>query len=468
VKQLSGQDASFLYLEAKHAHLHLTALYVYKQAPGKRLAFEDIFRHVDSRLKTTEVFRQKFVRPPLDLDYPYWVDDDNFDLAKHLRRYEGPPPGNRQQLFELVGEMHSSPLDLSRPPWEMYVLEKLGRLEGLPKSCFAIIAKYHHAAIDGASGSQLVDGLHSFNSSEIGRGADESWSPARGPRTSNILFRALVNGIREPFRLARTLAGAVPAIAAGVLNPSGGQERKTGRVPKTRFNQRVGSDRVFHSLSLGLDEVRSIRDAVDGSTVNDVILAICGGALREWLDTRQELPAESLVSMIPVNARARDEQSLRGNKLGVLFVPIHTEIADPVARLRAIHRATRKAKSAGGGLDARRMSQISNHIPAITLSATSHLITRLGLGYRAMNLCNCTITNVPGPSGTLFLGPARLVFTTGCAPIIDGMGLLISAFSYEGLLNLSFTSCPEMLPDAAFLTECAQRAFDGLLQDSRQ
>jgi len=467
VKQLGGQDASFLYLESENAYLHLTAFYVYQQAPGKQLTFADIVRHVDSRLDTADIFRQKLVRPPLDLDYPYWVDDAGFELANHVRQYLGPVPKNRQQLYDLVGKMHAEPLDLERPPWEMHVLEKLGPLEGLPKNCFAIIAKYHHAAIDGASGSQLVDGLHDFEPAEIKEATGEPWNPRRGPGTPNILFRALVNGIRGPLRLARSLAGATPAIAAGVFKRDTDEAGKTGSVPKTRFNRRVGAARVFHALSLDLDEVRSIRKAVDGATVNDVILAICGGALREWLEARQELPVESLVSMVPVNARSEDEKTLGGNRLATLFVPIHTDLADPLERLRAIRTATRKAKSTDSGLDAHRISRISSQIPAVTLSATSHLITGLGLGYRAMTLCNCTITNVPGPGGTLFLGQARLVFSCGSAPIIDGMGLLISAFSYEGLLTLSFTSCPEMLPDAPFLAECAQAAFDELLKQTR-
>ena len=464
MKQLGGQDASFLYLEAEGAHLHLTAFYVYEQAPGEHLGFEDILSHVSSRLDSATIFRQKLVRPPLDLDYPYWVDDDQFDLTDHVLRYRGPVPANRRALYDVVAQLHSEPLDLSRPPWDMLVIEKVGRLEGLPEHCFAVIARYHHAAIDGASGSQLVDGLHDTSPSVIQDDNDEAWIPARQPGTPDMLLRAVFNNIRGPVKLVKTLANAVPAIAASLLNPSGDCAQKIGSVPTTRFNRRVGRDRVFQSLSVDLDTIRAIRKSVNGATVNDVILTMCGGALREWLEVRKELPPESLVAMVPVNARSSDEKSLGGNKLATLFVPIHTDISDPLDRLRAIHEATHEAKSAASEPNAQDMSQISNHLPAMTLSATSRLVTGLGLGYRAINLCNCTITNVPGPQKTLFLGPARLVFSSGCAPIIDGMGLLISAFSYEEQVTFSFTSCPEMLPDADFLAECARRAFDELSQ----
>ena len=142
MKQLTGQDASFLYLESRGAHLTLTALYIYQQprAPGAPLVYADIARHLNSRLDSADMFRQKLVRPPLDLDYPYWVDDPDFDLARHLHRYDGPAPRNYRSLFRLVEKLHARPLDLSRPPWEMVVLEKLGPLKDLPKRCFGIIA----------------------------------------------------------------------------------------------------------------------------------------------------------------------------------------------------------------------------------------------------------------------------------------------------------------------------------------
>jgi len=466
VKQLNGQDASFLYLESEGAHLHLTALYVYEQpeAAAERLTYEDIVRHVNSRLETSGIFRQKLVRPPFDMDYPYWVDDARFDLEQHMHRYQGPVPANLEQLDIVVAVMHSEPLDLARPPWEMHILEDLGSIKGLPNDCFAIVAKYHHAAIDGASGSQLVDGLHDTRPGKIRQDKLKPWVPGPEPGVLDFLTNAAVNNVREPIKLIKSLAGAVPGMLSSALTSDEEEEIKSGPVPKTRFNGPVGPKRIFHSRSINLDDVRLIKKAIPGATVNDVILAICGGGLRSWLENRQELPGESLFAMVPVNARSSDEVSLGGNKLATLFIPIHTDISNPLARLRAIHKASSAAKSTDSGVDAQQMSEIPSHIPAIALSASGQLITRLGLGHRAIRLANCTITNVPGPQKTLYLGPARLVFSAGSAPIIDGMGLLISAFSYEGKITFSFTSCPEMLPDSEWLGECTQNAFELLLQ----
>jgi len=468
MKQLTGQDASFLYLESRGAHLHLTALYVYQQprAPTAPLTFADIVRHLDSRLDSSEIFRQKLVRPPLDLDYPYWVDDAEFNLKRHMHRFTGAAPRSRRALFDLVAKLHAKPLDLSRPPWEMVVLEKLGPIEGVPQRCFAIIARYHHAAIDGASGSQLVDGLHDLQPSEIAP-ADSSggpWQPAPEPGRTDVLTRGVLNNLGAPFKILKTVAGAAPGMILSRFKTSDDELPKTTTAPKTCFNQPVSRERVFHSMSIDLQRVKEIRSLVPGATVNDVILTICGGALRTWLEAHGELPTESLVAMVPVNARTSEQSSLGGNRLGTLFVPIHTDLSDPVERLQAVQQATQKAKSASGGLDARQISEVTSHVPALTLSSVGHLVTRLGIGHRVKPLCNCTITNVPGPRSTLWLGPAELVWSTGTAPIIDGMGLIISAFSYRGQITFSFCSCPEMVPDAEFMGDCTQEAYEALLE----
>jgi WS/DGAT/MGAT family acyltransferase len=466
MKQLTGQDASFLYLESRGAHLHLTALYVYEQpgAPHAPLRFADIARHLESRLESSGLFRQKLVRPLLDLDYPYWTDDPDFDLARHLHRYTGAAPRNRQSLFKLMGKFHARPLDLSHPPWEMHVLERLGPLEGLPEHCFAIIARYHHAAIDGASGSQVVDRLHDEQPTEIpaAPATGEPWRAAPGPGVIDMLSRGVLNNLGAPVALLKTMAGAAPGMLLSRLTPSCEDDRESTEAPRTCFNAPVSSGRVFHSVSVDLDKIRAMRQAAPGATVNDVILSICGGALRSWLDAYGELPSRSLVAMVPVNARTSDQSALGGNRLGTLFVPIHTDIADPVERLRAVQQATSRAKTARGGMSAQQISELTSHIPAVTLSSVGHLVTRLGVGHRAKPIANCTITNVPGPRGTLYLGPARLVWSTGTAPIIDGMGLIISAFSYEGQITFSFCSCPEMVPDARFMGDCALEAFEAL------
>jgi diacylglycerol O-acyltransferase len=467
VKQLSGQDASFLYLDTRGAHLNLTGLYVYQQPADEERAvgYDQIVQHVQSRLDRVSLFRKKLVRLPLNLDHPYWVDDPDFDLTSHIHRYTGPVPRGQRQLYDAVTAIHVSELDLSRPPWEMFVFEKLGRIKGLPKNCFAIVTKYHHASIDGASGSELVDGLHDSAPTEITGAVHSEWRPAREPGLLKLLASAAVNNIRQPVQLAKSLAGAVPGMVLSAFSRD--KSDKSDPVPKTRFNEGFSEERVVDAVSFELPDVKAIRQAMPGATVNDIILTICGGALRLLLESLNELPGESLVAMVPVNLRSTGDSDLAGNQVGAMFVPIHTDIAAPVTRLKSIHQATQQAKSSDHGLSAEDLGEITRNIPALPLATTARLITGLGLAHRVSPICNCTITNVPGPRSTIYLGPAKMVHTFGTGPIIDGMGLIISIFTYNDEITFSFTSCPEMLPDPAVLTRCTKEAFQ-LLQKAAE
>jgi len=410
------------------------------------------------------MLRQKLVRLPLDLDHPYWADDPDFNLESHIRRHDGPVPRSHRQLCEAVTAIHVKKMDLSRPLWEMHVFEKLGRIRGLPHNCFAIVTKYHHASIDGASGSELVDGLHDSAPTEISRHVSAEIQAGRDPGLLKLLASAAINNVRLPVQLAKTLAGTVPALVQSAWSHDKGDN--SAPAPKTRFNKSLSSGRVFDALSLDLSRIRAIRRAVPGATVNDIFLAICGGGLRLWLEQEDELPDDSLVAVVPVNLRSTDEKSLAGNKIGTIFVPIHTDIEKPVARLRAIHEATQRAKSADHGISAENIREISSNIPALPLSSTARLITGLGLGHRMSPICNCIITNVPGPRETLYLGPAKMVHNIGCGPLIDGMGLIISIFTYRDKVTFSLTSSPEMLPDPESLTRCIADSYKSLLKDA--
>jgi len=467
VKQLSGQDASFLYLDTRGAHLNLTGLYVYQQPADAKQAvdYDDIFRHVQSRLDRVSLFRRKLVRLPLNLDHPYWADDPDFDLTSHIHRYTGPVPRGQRQLYDAVTAIHVSELDLSRPPWEMFVFEKLGRIKGLPKNCFAIVTKYHHASIDGASGSELVDGLHDNAPTKISSETHSQWQPDREPGMLKLLTSAAVNNMRQPVQLAKSLAGAFPALMQSAFTRD--KPEKSDSVPKTRFNEGISEKRVIDAVSFELPQLKAIRQAMPEATVNDVILSICGGALRLMLEGLKELPGQSLVAMVPVNLRSSGESEVGGNKVGALFVPIHSDIDNPLTRLKSIHQATKKAKSPDHGLSAQDLGEITSHIPALPLATTARLITGLGLAHRVNPICNCTITNVPGPRSTIYLGPARMVHTFGCGPVIDGMGLIISVFTYNDEITFSFTSCPEMLPDPGVLSRYTREAFRSLKNAAR-
>jgi hypothetical protein len=485
MQHLSGQDATFLYLETPGAHLNLTGLYIYQQPGGKngRLGFAEISQLISAALEDVSELSRKMLRPPLDIDYPIWVEDPEFDLKQHVIRYPGRAPRSRQALFKILSEIHAEAMDLSRAPWEMHVLERLDRIPGLPPHCFAIVMKYHHAAIDGASGAVLVDRLHGIHSAE-----PLTREQSRPPGTAETLLRAALSNAGSTVALVRAIADAAPTELRRWRDGWFAAKKEKVAVPDTRFNRPVSAQRIMHASSFELSRLRAISQAckkaaqVDkdkespgagthtgrGPTINDVLLAVCGGALRRWLMRRDELPTEPLVAMVPVNTRSEGEDQLPGNHISTLFLPIGTDIENPLQRLWAITAATGRAKTGEDGMDPRKLNAIASNIPALPLSLAAHLTTGLGLAYRGLRLCNCTITSVPPNQEGLHLGPAPLVNIVANGPLLDGMGLIISIISYAGITNLSFTSCPEMLPDPAELARDAERELASLEKELRK
>jgi WS/DGAT/MGAT family acyltransferase len=224
------------------------------------------------------------------VDYPYWVDDDKFDLEFHIRHIALPEPRDWRQLCILVARIHSRPLDLSRPPWQMHLVEGLDNIKGIPKGAFAIVAKYHHAAIDGATGAEIVSGLHSTTPEHDPNPEPEPWEPERRPSWFGLMNRAAINNIRTPFQLAKSVSATLPAIGRSLLKGELPDINLADTVPDTRFNGPVSPQRVFEGVTLKLKQLAEIRKAVPGATVNDVVLTICGGALRTYLEAKEELP----------------------------------------------------------------------------------------------------------------------------------------------------------------------------------
>ena len=215
VKQLSGLDASFLYLETQNAPLHIGSFAIYDQstAPGGRVTFKGILANVESRLHLARCFRQKLARAPFDLDHPYWIEDPDFDLEFHVRHIAVPQPGDWRQLCIQIARLHARPLDLSKPLWEMYVIEGLDNVDGAPPGSFAIMTKIHHAAIDGVSGAELATAIHDLEPHGSAPPPEKSWVPERDPSFLELGIRTAVNNVTNPFRLARSLRRNAPGLA---------------------------------------------------------------------------------------------------------------------------------------------------------------------------------------------------------------------------------------------------------------
>jgi diacylglycerol O-acyltransferase len=464
LQQLSGLDASFLYFETPNASTHIGAFSIYDPATlrGGRLTYEQLLADVQSRLHLARCFRQKVVRVPLDLDHPYWVEDASFDLEFHVRHIALPKPGSWRQLCEQAARIHARPLDLSRPLWELYLIDGLDDLPGLPKGSFATLIKIHHAAIDGVSGAQIIAAMHDDRRDAVPAQPTDAWVPEPDPGPLDLLQRAAANNVRTPFQLGRVLANTVPGFRRYLDEQRRSRIEDTGPVPRTRFNDRVTPHRVLGGIQFDLRTVKEIRKSVTGATVNDVILTICGGGLRRYLEAKKELPAESLIAMCPISVRSQDETGAAGNRVSSMSVALRSDLADAGARLRAVYEATQHSKKLAEAIGARVMTDMGQFIPGGLAGLGWRTATRLGLANRVRPFLNTVITNVPGPQVPLYSAGALLVAQFGMGPVMEGMGLIHPVGSYNGSAVIAFTSCREMLPDPEFYEDCLRASVADL------
>ena len=466
MQQLTGVVASFFYLETPRTPMHIGGIMIYDPATTKtgKQGFKDILNSIEERLHLARTFRQKLVQVPFSMDHPYWIEDKDFDLEYHVRHIRLPEPGDWRQLCIQAARLHSRPLDMSRPLWEFTVIEGLDAIAGLPKGCYAIVSKVHHAGIDGVSGVDLVEAIHDLEPyPESVRAAQRPWTGERVPNPVELIVRAQLNNFTQPFRFAEVLARSVPAVGRLTQGLARKEfESASVRPPRTRFNRLVSAHRVIESRQFDLQEVRAIKNNVTGATVNDVILTVCGGALRRYLESKHELPDDPLVAMAPISVRSAEGKGAMGNQISAMTVALGTHIADPLERLDAVHYSASASKEMNNAIGARLLTDYSQFIPSTTAALAARVYTQMGLANQMNVPFNCVITNVPGPQVPLYSAGARLVTQHGLGPIFDGMGLIMPVFSYCGHINISFTSCREMVPDPEFFAQCLQDSFDEL------
>src|SRR5690348_4850679 len=347
MKQLTPGDAFMLYTETPGSPNQIGSLGIFDptSAPGGSLSFEQLLDYYARRIHLGKSFRRRLVRVPMDLDDPWWVEDSSFDLEYHLRNTALPAPGDWGQLCTLVARLHSRPLDLSRPPWEAWLIEGLNAIPGVPPGSIGILIRVHHTAIDGVGGIELLSALLQLNPDDEPPDVPDTWEPERMPSPWELLGRATVSNAQKPWRLARAVARALPA-AARIPSRIRSQEIKlpTLTVPTTRFNSKVSPHRSFDAATFSLTDLKAIKSAVPGATVNDAVLTVCAGALRIYLDKLGELPEASLAAVVPMSLRTQDEAGNEGNRVAQFFCSLHTDIADPLQRLAAVAASTKEAK----------------------------------------------------------------------------------------------------------------------------
>ena len=464
MQQLSGLDASFLAMETANTTGHVGGLSILDPsvAPAP-LNLARLTEVMAERLPLVPVLRQKLLEVPLGLDQPYWVDDPDFDIEYHVREIALPRPGSDAQLNEQVSRLHARPLDRSKPLWELYLIT------GLAKKRAAVYTKIHHAAIDGASGVELLTVL--FDLSPAGRELPpaEPFRPAAAPPLAALAAKAAARLAWRPVQTARitnelvkvipTLAPAVNALVGNMLGLNRGDgaviSTRPGRAPATPFNRSITPHRRFAFRSVDLATVKAVKNAF-GVSVNDVVMAMCAGALRRWLLDHDALPDQPLIAMIPVSVRDPSSKGALGNRVSAMLAPLPTSVADPALRLQVVHSATRVAKTQQAAIPQGLVDQISDFaVPALTARA-ARVVFATGVLHRLPPF-NITISNVPGPNTPVYLCGARLLAHYPVSVVTDGQGLNITVIGYLGQLHFGLISCRELVPDldalAGYLTD---------------
>ena len=464
MQQLTGLDASFLYLETPNAPMHISGLAIYdpSTAPDGRVRFKQIIDNTSRRIQRLPIMSKRLVTVPMGLDHPYWISDGFFDPEFHIRHLALPKPGDWRQLCILISRIHARPLDRKRPLWEMYVIEGLDNIEHLPKGSFAIFTKRHHAAVDGASGTEVTAATHDLSPEAHADTEPFPVSIENEPTSAELLMRAQVNAVKQPFRFVSVARNTVPGFAQAYTRMRKGELHRVATIPRTRFNGKISPHRVFQAVHFPLQDIKRIKNAVPGATVNDVAITICGGALRKYLQSKDELPEESLAAMAPVNVRNDSEKGTGGNIVSAMTVQVRSDIEDCVERLKAVHAGTAEAKELSNAVGAKAMTDYTQFIPSTLTAQAARLASRWGLMNRMSPIYNCVITNVPGPQVPLYNTGARLVANYGTGPILDGMALFHAITSYCGDFAISATSCRVIMPDPDFYRQCLLDSFNEL------
>jgi WS/DGAT/MGAT family acyltransferase len=464
VQQLSGLDSSFLYMETGTTPMHIGSLAIYDQrtAPGGHVTFKEILKFFELRLHKARMFRQRLARVPLSLDHPYWIEDPDFDLEFHVRHIALPKPGDWRQLCIQTARLHARPLDLNRPLWEAYVIEGLDNVAGVPHGSFALVTKVHHAAIDGVSGAEMAAAIHDLAPDAEVVSPAEEWSPDRLPTGIELLTRSALRSVTAPLKFGGLALRSAPALARVVAGISTRELRIPLRVPRTRFNGSVSAHRVFDGRAFALDDFKAIKNAVPGTTVNDVVVTVCGGALRKYLHAKNELPRQSLVAMAPMSIRPEAARTSAGNLVSAMALPVRSDIDDPLERLSAVSVDSSYAKKLAHTMGPDLTANLAEFLPSTIsgLLARSYAASRLS--DRLPPLFNTVITNVPGANVPLYSMGSRMVASYGLGPVVHGIGLFQPILSYDNTITISAVADRAMMPDPAFYCDCIQSAFDEL------
>jgi len=459
MRRLATQDAMMLYQElTRNDYLHSTRVVILDPGPYSSLQIKQIMERECSR---SEPLQWRLQPVPLRLNYPLWRNDPDFDVTQHVSRIACPAPGGERELCEVISQITSRPLERTRPMWECWVIE------GLRDGRVAVVSKVHHALADGVGTNTLVEDTLATEPAPIGARPLRDLEPEHAPSGWVLARQAIADGVKQASGAVPTLWSKRKQIKRAQVSPSDDLvAAQLGDGPPTFLNREPVSHRAYAFTTIPLAELTTVKDAF-GTTLNDLLLAITAGAVRELLVQRGELPDRPLIAGMPLSTRAPDDPKQYGNQITVLGVRLRTDIADPVARLAATKREADVAKDAFRRTVGARPEDFLTLIPppllVLALRALRRQITR---GVPVLG--NLAVSNVPGPRKHLYSADRRVDALFGSGPLAPGHSLSLTAWSYVDSFNVSFIAARDVFPDLWPFVELFRASFDELRAAARE
>jgi len=453
--RLSALDASFIGLEDSRCHMHVGGVFIFDAKPVENefggIDIDRIRRGIHSRLHLVPRFRQKLAFLPYER-LPIWVDDDRFRLHYHVRHSALPRPGDERALKRMVGRIQSQQLDRSRPLWEMWFVE------GMEGNRFALVTKTHHCLIDGISGADLMSVIMDADP-EPPPSHPIPWVPRPRPTEASLIVDEVRRRIRQPFEL-------LDAVGHGLRHPEQALRNAEETVSalmetltpafnpasNTPLNVDVGPSRRFDWTAMRVADLKAIKNEL-GGTLNDVVLAIVAGALRQFFRERG-IDSDDLTvrAMVPVSVRTADERGALGNRIAEMVADLPVHLDDPVDRLRAVRETMADLKESRQAVGAEVLTAIAEFtVPNVLVQAV-----RMAERARPYNL---VVTNVPGPQIPLYLQGCEMLTTYPVVPLFRNQALVVGLFSYNGGLFWGLNADWEAIPDLHDFVEYIENSF---------
>lgn len=462
MRQLSELDASFLFLESDTAPMHIGGVYLFDAHDrAEPLAFSTFVAYLRSRLHVIPLFRQKLREIPLRLGLPYWVDDPDFSIERHLAYVSLGEQSELDNLRELAARILEEPLKRDRPLWHITFVDGFRYDQNDPESAgFALIVKLHHAAIDAFSGEEIIGKLLEYSPDPSPIPPPQPWEARPEPSEERVYLQAGLNLVRKPFQIANLTVNAVEATARGLIQK---QLHKLPlpfplfSAPHSPFNRQITANRKIISTTVSLSRLKAIKAALGGEvTLNDVVLGLCAETLHRYMENCNADVSRSLVAMTPISVRSKSLRRATGNQMSAMLLDLATDEPNPAKRIQRIHWNAVASEPYQEAIAADRLTEL---LPTNMLALSARLYSELQIAQRYQPVFNVPITNVPGPQVPLYLQGAQLKSQYNTAPLFDSMGLVIVAVSYQGSLTVNFTLCPDVVPGGESLAPLLQESL---------